>query len=197
MGRPAVTEQRRKEVLDAFVRCVARYGLNGASLERIAEQSGLKRPLIRHHLGNREQMVEALVAHVIANFDQQTLQMQAHLDGKARIPALLDLLFAEGTVTDQDLVLAFAALTAQAGQDEAMRTALLHSLTSFEAILHKEVTLAYPQAHKTQAAAVSQALMALYFNLDSLSPLQPPQQWRDSSRYAAELLIKQLQAGAP
>ncbi len=195
MGRPSVTEQRRKEVLDAFVHCVACYGLNGATLERIAEQSGLKRPLIRHHLGNREQMVEALVLHVVASFNQQSLQMQAYLAGKDRLPTLLDLLFAQDTVTDKDLVLAFAALTAQAGQDDTMRAALLDSLSTFEAILRKELELAYPQAANKQHAAVAQALMALYFNLDSLSPLQPPQQWRESSRHAAELLITLLKAG--
>ena len=195
MGRPAVTEQRRTEVLDAFVRCVARYGLNGATLERIATESGLKRPLIRHHLGNREQMVEALLAHVIASFGEQQIRMLAYLEGKERLPVLLDLLFSADTSTDDDLVLAFAALTAQAGQNEAMRKALLDSLIAFETLLRDEIKTAHPRADKTQVTAVSQALMALYFNLDALSPLQPPQQWRESSRHAAEMLIQQLKQG--
>ena len=77
-----------------------------------------------------------------------------------------------------------------------MRTVLLASLTAFEKMLRTELAGACPDADQQQLAAVSQALMALYFNLDALSPLQPPQQWRDSSREAADMLINLLEKGA-
>ena len=41
MGRPNLTEVRTSEILDAFERCVARFGLEGSSLERVAEEAGI------------------------------------------------------------------------------------------------------------------------------------------------------------
>lgn len=196
MGRPSITEQRRQEVLEAFVRCVANYGLHGATLERLATESGLKRPLIRHHLGNREEMVDALVIHVVDSFERQQEQMLAFLKGKNRLPALLDLLFTTDTVTDGDLVLAFAALTAHAGNNEKTRQVLLKSMMAFEALINAELSGAYPKAGKSEVDAAAQAIIALYLNLDALSPLQPPQHWRDSSRRAADIFISQLKQGA-
>ena len=38
MPRPSVKAERTEEILDAFERCVARYGVEGSTLERIAEQ---------------------------------------------------------------------------------------------------------------------------------------------------------------
>lgn len=195
MGRPSITEQRRTEVLDAFVCCVAHYGLHGATLERLAEESGFKRPLIRHHLGNREEMVQSLAEHVVAKFTGQQQQMLSWLEDRDRIPALLDVLFTESTVTDADLVLAFAALTAQAEQDNTLRQHLLGSLVSFEQLLQAEIRAAFPGTTPPRVAAVAQGLMALYFNLDALSPLQPPLAWRMAARAAAEMLVAGADTG--
>ena len=41
MARPIVKDQRRAEILDAFEACVARYGVEGATLAKTAEQAGL------------------------------------------------------------------------------------------------------------------------------------------------------------
>ena len=56
VGRPSNRDDRYEQIMQALIRCVARYGVEGASLAQIAEEAGLKRPLVRHHLGNREDM---------------------------------------------------------------------------------------------------------------------------------------------
>ncbi|MGH3225487.1 MAG: TetR/AcrR family transcriptional regulator, partial [Streptosporangiaceae bacterium] len=48
---------RREQILDAVTRCVAEYGLEGTTLERVAEASGFSRGHIRHYVGNREEML--------------------------------------------------------------------------------------------------------------------------------------------
>ena len=53
MARPRVTAERREEILAAFARCVARDGVEGASLQQVADEAGLARGLLRHHLGQR------------------------------------------------------------------------------------------------------------------------------------------------
>ena len=44
MGRPSIKAERREQILDAYETCVARFGVGGASLEKIAETAGLARP---------------------------------------------------------------------------------------------------------------------------------------------------------
>ncbi|MEV0585321.1 TetR family transcriptional regulator [Nonomuraea sp. NPDC050310] len=41
-----------------FTRCVARYGLDGATLQRVADEAGTARGHICHHAGNREELRE-------------------------------------------------------------------------------------------------------------------------------------------
>ena len=55
MARPSVKEERREQILTAYEQCVARYGVEGATLDKVAEEAGLARPLIRHNIGNREE----------------------------------------------------------------------------------------------------------------------------------------------
>ena len=61
MSRPEIKNVRREQILDAFETCVAKYGVEGATLAKTAEQAGLARPLVRHNVGNRDELVDALV----------------------------------------------------------------------------------------------------------------------------------------
>ena len=71
MGRPDLTAIRTAEILDAFERCVARFGLEGSSLERVAEEAGMKRSILRHYVGNREDLVQALAERVVSKYRQR------------------------------------------------------------------------------------------------------------------------------
>lgn len=188
MGRPSMKDERRREVLDAYLRCVGRFGLEGATLERVAKEAGLKRPLIRHHLGNREEMTAALVTHVIAAFDSVTLAVRNALPAEDRIEALLKLLFGSGS-TEPAIVHAFAALTLHAQNDIETRAKLSGAVVRYEAFLREELARAFPSATPDRVAAVAQGLMALSFNLDALSPLAMHETWEGAARDAANLLI--------
>ena len=83
MPRPSLKDQRSQEILDAYLTCVAHFGLDGATQERIAEEAGVKRPLLRHYLGNKDEMITALADYVVAGF---ALSVDG-LDGKTEIEA--------------------------------------------------------------------------------------------------------------
>ena len=80
MPRPDLTEQRTAEILDAFERCIVRHGLDGSSLEKIGEEAGMKRPILRHYVGNREALVMALAERVIDAIDATRLAVIDTLD---------------------------------------------------------------------------------------------------------------------
>ena len=81
MPRPSVKDQRREEILTAFARCVALYGVEGATLEKIAAEAGIARPAVRHFVGNRDELVEALTAHVKKDYTEKVDQLFAYLPG--------------------------------------------------------------------------------------------------------------------
>ena len=60
MARPSKAEERKEQILDAFERCVVRTGIQGVTLEGVAKEAELPRSLVRHFVGNRDDMVEAV-----------------------------------------------------------------------------------------------------------------------------------------
>lgn len=138
MPRPSLKQQRSQEILDAFVRCVARFGLEGATQERIAEEAGVRRTLLRHYLGNRDQMIAALVDHVVAKYDALTEGLQSTLAASESGEMLLDILFTPSSHADQQLTLVFQALVTTSSEYPATQKPLLGSITRFIRLLEKQ-----------------------------------------------------------
>ena len=193
MPRPSLKQQRSREILEAFVTCVARYGLEGATQDRIAEEAGVRRTLLRHYLGNRDDMVAALGTHVVARFDQLTDAFGEALHHSGTPSELIDLLFDAGSATDPRLTLVFQALTSAAQTNPQLRDPLRASIERFIALLSGHLRRVFAGQRKPACDAVAHGLAALFMTADSLSPLAPPPAWRTAQRRAAALLIATLE----
>ncbi|WP_371170838.1 TetR/AcrR family transcriptional regulator [Aliiroseovarius sp. 2305UL8-7] len=192
-GRPSNRDERYAQVMQALVRCVARFGLEGASLSQVATEAGLSRPLIRHHLGNREEMISALQDYVLQSFTEQTAALTAALPAKEPSAALVELLFSETTGATPDLVLAFAALTARAAEDTDLRAACRESLLRFEATIAETLRKEHPEADAYVVHATAHNITALYFNVTSLAPLEMPEEWVQTARTLSRNLLKEME----
>ena len=93
MARPSVKEERQAEILAAFSRCIAKYGLAGSSLEKVAEESGIKRPLIRHFVGNRDNLLQLLEEQVTQECKQELEGFVASLPSENRSQILVEAFF--------------------------------------------------------------------------------------------------------
>ncbi|TLP58525.1 TetR/AcrR family transcriptional regulator [Parasedimentitalea maritima] len=193
MPRPSLKDQRSVEILDAYLTCVARFGLEGATQERIAEQAGVKRPLLRHYLGNRDQMVAALCAHVVQVFDEMTDGADVALQQVNSLSGLVDLLFTEDGQQDARLLLAWQALSVAVGGQNKRRDMLLNSLERFLAVLTKTLQRLSPEAPLADCRAVAQGITSILVNLESLMALAPPQAWRDELHKSALILANSLE----
>lgn len=200
MPRPSLETVRREEILEAFARSVACFGLEGATQERIAEAAGVKRPILRHYLGNRDDMIAALIDHLAERFDAETAALGRALppslpraaSGAGRVEAMLELLFGPRSVTPAEMVLAFQAIVAAAPRYPKARTAMLASVNRFHDLVEAELSAAYPEAPPAEIAAVAFGLVSLTFNLDALAPLRPPRAWRSAAGRAARALVETL-----
>ncbi len=65
MPRPSIAAERREEILQAFETCALRKGLEATTLADVAEEAGLPRPLVRHFMGNRADMVSGLIERMM------------------------------------------------------------------------------------------------------------------------------------
>ena len=193
MGRPSLQDQRKEEVLDAFMTCVVSYGVEGATLERIATQAGLKRPLIRHHLGNRNAMVLALGEHVAQTLDSQSEALQVALKDTRGVRPLIDALFTTHTELDQRVNSCYQALVGSIETYPDLRNPLLESMETFYKVVQDVVQTAHPTAEHQECQVVAHGIVNLFITTDAFSPLTPPKTWGNASYRAALKLAETLE----
>ncbi len=191
MPRPSLADLRSEELLDAFARCVARYGLDGSTQERIAKEANIARPMLRHYLGNRDEMVSQLISHVMKNFREKTEKFFDNLPETDRIPVLMMSLF-DGHAHQAENASLYQALVAASHRYEGMADQLMAFVTGFEAAVAKELTRAFPDANDARCGIVAAGITAIYFNHDAAMPLVPPAAWREKQKAAAEALLGTL-----
>lgn len=88
--RPSATERRRRELLEAADRVVLRDG-PGASMNAIAAEAGITKPILYRHFGDKGGLYRALaVRHTDALLDALRGALDAPADRRARVEATLD-----------------------------------------------------------------------------------------------------------
>lgn len=192
MARPSVREERTEAILDAFERCIARFGVEGASLQRIADEAGLARALLRHHVGNREELIAVLARRFADRTAAETADFLAELPAEGRLQAMIDILFDARYASPDSEVIVAEALIAAARTRPELRGILLRWYDDFEAALAGELRAAYPAAAEDAVRTVATGLTGIYFNVDSLTSLEPPEALRVRARAAAIRLIGTL-----
>ncbi len=193
MGRPSVQDQRKKEVLDAFMTCVVLYGVEGATLEHIAAQAGLKRPLIRHHLGNRKAMVLALGEHIADTLTNQSEALRAALTNHPGVRSLIEALFNSDGELDSRVNICYQALVNSIENYPELRKPLLESMEAFYKVAIDIVLASHPKTDKQACEIVAHGIVNLFVTTDAFIPLKPPKTWAYSSYFAALKLAETLE----
>lgn len=109
----------------------------------------MKRPLLRHYLGNRNQMIAALNQHVANAFNDLTSELDLHLLQMETGDQLLDNLFAEGEEIDPRLAAAWQGLSASAADHPKLARPLLYVLAHFVAVLENSLIACHPMLRQT------------------------------------------------
>ena len=192
MARPRVTEARREEILEAFARCVARDGVEGASLQKVADEAGLARALLRHHIGNREELVLALAERFCHRSLAEMADLVAALPEKKRLETFITALFAPSYASSAEDLKVGAALVNAAESRPELRGRLRAWYEAFEKIVAEELGRAYPKAKRGPRAEVATGIVGMAFSADSLSPLGDAKALFTRSRRAALRLAATL-----
>ena len=78
--------ERRDQILRATVEVVARYGYDGASLARVAEQAGVSKGLVSHYFGSKDDLMAEAVTGTVRALRES---IAAQLDLSAPVPEVI------------------------------------------------------------------------------------------------------------
>ena len=191
LARPSTKEKRRQEILDAFEVCVARYGIEGATLERIAETAQLARPLIRHNIGNRDDLIDVFLERFVESSKSKTREIEKYLPDRHKANALVAILF-DDTGTDNQSVLVASALVIAGATNKKIADTIRDWTTEFVAFFSGIIEADFPSATKNDIKTVATGIVGIYFNYASLKPLGQIQDVQKHSKNVVERLIASL-----
>jgi AcrR family transcriptional regulator len=170
MGRKSLADERREEILAAFERCIGRYGID-VPLEQIADEAGVQRSLIRHYLGNRDELVDQVIARIAEAYPRRLAALLAPALA-AGTSGVLDFLFADalkddGIEADWDAVIMAVVNTAQGRYPQA-KERVAQIIVAMVEHLAEALAQLFPQATATRRYAVAYSLFCLAQMNDSL-----------------------------
>ena len=190
MARPSLKAQRQQSIMAAFVRAIAEFGLDAASLDEIAKQAGMQRSLVRHFAGNREDLVNQVADYVAGAFELiWHQQAQAHAQDKSD-NWLVKVLFSSAPEAQYQAMLpAFYALLSAAHRYPYVSQRMSQCFELYVADLARALHLRHPQALQDDCQQVALGVISIYFAWDSFRGLKlDPALVRSNQKLVTRLL---------
>ena len=164
MARRKLDGERIPQILDAFERCIMKYGIAETSLQRVAQEAKISRTTIHHYIGGRKDLISA--AHKrFADTWLENIGRLAVLD----IDDLLDYMMTGWKEEIGDRLEIIAELDRAVSRDSETFTAVsevLEYLFKFEAVHFQRI---YPEASLERCREAGIMLYALGFGFWRIS----------------------------
>ena len=190
MGRPSLADVRKPQILEAFGACIVRYGAEGTTLDRVAEETGVTRGLVRHYLGNRDDVMRALAAHVRDRYTARLENLIAGRPAGERLTILLDAIFSDGG--SDDLYRLAVALFDEGLRDREIASLMREMYLEWERTIDAELAATHPDADPRSRRDVAFSILALAFATSDLAAVGLPAAQLSASRRAVDVLIASL-----
>lgn len=192
MPRPDLSAQRTEEILDSFERCIVQYGLEGSSLEKIGDEAGMKRTILRHYIGNREDLIRALSERVIGRWNEHLQVLEQAPDGDDPKETLLGYLFEDLADQSGDAILVAECLIAAAERYPFIGDLMRQYMDGLTKVLSRRLALVHPDSKPAARWKVAYGLTCILFNDSSLSTLGLASKYRKAAMACAGTLIDSL-----
>lgn len=172
MARPSLAPQRIEEILDALETCILEYGIQATSLENIAEKANMKRTILRHYIGNRDDIICALSKRWRQKYSVQWQQIIEWLPSTNRSESLIEALFTVGSAERINGTIIGEAIFSEAKRLPAIKADQEHIMLEFHQYVADALTTDYPAASQDKVSLVSHGIYANYLMAESLLPLK-------------------------
>ena len=191
VGRPRQTERRRREIVDAYLACVARKGLAASTISATARALGLDRSTLHHYFRTREELTRAAVERVIARYREPAEAALAAAPESARLEALLDHLFGPD-YDDGELSSVLLEFSVAARTDPGALRELKHIYETLEQMALTELARRHPDADRAKRRRVALAIVQLGEGAATFRELGFGADRDRAARAAADDLLAQL-----
>ncbi len=172
MGRPSMAAQRVEEILDALEACIIEKGIQATSLENIADKAGFKRTILRHYIGNRDEIICALSTRWSQIYAAQWKEMLKWLPNENRSESLIDAMFVIGSKERAESTVIGEALFSEAKRLPPIKQDQEKIMIDFISHVSDVITGEYPQADAVKVELISHGIYANYLLAESFLPLK-------------------------
>src|SRR5436190_1885454 len=105
---------RRRQLIDATISSIGRYGYGEATVQRISRAAGVSSGIIHHYFGGKGELLEASMRALLAELRREVLgRLALAVTPRARLEAIVDGNFAPSQF-DPPVVAAWLAFWSQA-----------------------------------------------------------------------------------
>ncbi len=186
-GRPSVAGQRRQEILDAFVELVAERGLDGVSLQLVADRAGVARTAVRHFVGNRSDLVRAGAEAVVDRYERT---LRAAVGDEPGAAQLVEFLFDDRWIRgDGTADRAVEALLLDAARSAEARTVVRELYERLHAEVRAALARSRPGAANDDLDAAAYAIVCLSEQNATLQAIGFDPSLSDGSKAVAHRLV--------
>lgn len=193
MGRKDLTTERQILILDAMERCIAKYGLQGTTLENIADEAGINRGLIYHYVGNRDDVIRLMTERLLEKYQFSFAEYASTRPESSYVEIVLDYYFDAWFELAPDDEAIIHSLLAESERNSHIRQVLLKLYDGFERMIARELGQLFPMADAQKLHSVSYSVMSLAFAHASLTWLGLAQSKKIDIRTIAANLVQTLQ----
>lgn len=186
MARPSLKAEKTEVILTAYEHCIARYGVEGATLQRVADTADMARPLLRHYVGNQEDLLK-LCSQRLVKRSQDEFARMPQIDTPDDFIAML---FMTGENDQADIAIAWALILAAPDYD-FLQADMQQWFGAFHVAFAKVLKQLYAHADMSLIGAVGTGLIAICSNYHTMKDLAD-ETFLVQSRQSAQLLLAQL-----
>jgi TetR/AcrR family transcriptional regulator, transcriptional repressor of bet genes len=109
-SRAEAKAERRRQLIDATIDCIARFGLSGTTMAKVTEEAGVSIGLANFHFDSKDRLFEAVLKHLA---DEQRALWQSRPQGPDRpsrdlLQAIIDSRFHASICARRKLAVWFA-----------------------------------------------------------------------------------------
>lgn len=172
MGRRDLSDERRPQIVAAAKRAITKHGVDGATQEVIADEAGMSRALIRHYLGNRDAVLDAVWDETVGEYLLAVEETTAVTDPPTEVERAVGRFLASSFVYEEDDAIILAFLH-ESRKNERIRSRTHATYARVEENLSRLLRAASPGLSESEIATRAHALMAMSMGALMLDLLQP------------------------
>jgi len=197
MGRKSLADERKRQILDAFERCVIKYGLESASLDDVAQEAGVSRSIIRHYIGNRDQLFDELVDRITADFlGHFECQFEGVETSEVRVLIINSLFTYQMGLTPEDVIIINNLMLAK-DRYPSVKAKLTETFEKILDLYALEFGRIYPSAPVEARRSVAYTLFSMSIAHESMVWLGVSEKYMESVGEILETMIDSLSKFEP